>query len=161
MNDYRINDILHNHKFINYINRNEECEKDRIFCHHDLSHFLDVARIAYILNLENNLNYPKHIIYAAALLHDIGRWMQYEEGISHDEASAELARDILKDCCYSKEEINEIAEAIGHHRKDSEDKNNLSYILYFSDKASRNCFNCVAAKECNWSNEKKNRIIKY
>ncbi len=160
--DYdRINSILYNQKYISYINKNEKCEKDRIFCHHDLSHFFDVARIAYILNLENNLNFSKDIIYAAALLHDIGRWKQYEEGISHDAASAELAIDILKESGYSSHEINEIVAAISHHRKDSEDKNSLSYIIYFSDKASRSCFSCKAARECNWSEEKKNNIIKY
>jgi uncharacterized protein len=161
MNCDRINAILYNHKFISYLNKNKKCEKDRIFCHHDLSHFLDVARIAYILNLENNLNYSKDTIYAAALLHDIGRWKQYEEGIPHDAASAELAVDILEECGYSKQEINEIVEAISQHRKVNEDKSSLSYIIYFSDKASRNCFNCKAAKECNWSSEKKNNIIKY
>jgi uncharacterized protein len=157
----RINSILYNHKFLSYINKNEDYEIDRIFCHHDLAHFLDVARIAYIYTLENNLNYSKDILYAAALLHDIGRWKQYEEGIPHDAASAELAVDILDDCGYSKQETNEIVEAISHHRKDNEDKNSLSYIIYFSDKASRNCFSCKAAKECNWSHEKKNNIIKY
>jgi uncharacterized protein len=161
MNCDRINAILYNHKFISYLNKNEKCEKDRIFCHHDLSHFLDVARIAYIVNLENNLNYSKDTIYATALLHDIGRWKQYEEGIPHHAASAELAVDILEECGYSKQEINEIVEAISHHRKVDEDKNSLSHIIYFSDKASRNCFNCKASKECTWSSEKKNNIIKY
>lgn len=157
----RINAILYNHKFLSYITKNENCEIDRIFCHHDLSHFLDVARISYILNLENNLNYPKDIIYGAALLHDIGRWKQYEEGISHDAASADLASDILEESGYSKQEINAIVEAISNHRKTYDDKNSLSYIIYFSDKASRNCFSCKAARECNWPNEKKNNIIKY
>ena len=39
-----------------------EKEKSRIFCKHDLQHSLDVARIAYILNLEADLKIEKEII---------------------------------------------------------------------------------------------------
>ena len=39
------------------------------------------------------------MLYLAALLHDIGRGMQYTENVSHHEAGAELAKEILKDCC--------------------------------------------------------------
>ena len=70
-------------------------EQDRIFCRHDTTHFLDVARIAYIENLENGLGLAKEEIYAAALLHDIGRHLQYTRGIPHEQASAMEAEGIL------------------------------------------------------------------
>lgn len=161
MNQDRINAVLYNANFLKYLKYNEECEQGRIFCLHDLPHFMDVARIAYIINLENNYGFPKDIIYGAALLHDIGRWKQYNEGISHDEASAELAPDILVESGYNKDEIKEIIKAIKHHRKGYDDKSSLSYLIYFSDKASRACYSCRATKECNWSQEKKNSLIKY
>lgn len=47
-------------------------KKDRIFCGHDMGHLLDVARLAWIFNLEANQEISKERIYAAALLHDIG-----------------------------------------------------------------------------------------
>lgn len=44
-----------------------------------MSHLLDVARIAYIRNLEKGYGFRKDVIYAAAVLHDIGKALQYEE----------------------------------------------------------------------------------
>ena len=70
-------------------------KKDRIFCRHTPEHFLDVARLMYIYSLENKLNLSREIIYATALLHDIGRAQQYLSGISHDIAGAEIAGKIL------------------------------------------------------------------
>lgn len=49
-------------------------EKDRIFCRHTMEHFLDVARLMYLYNLEEHAGLDKELIYAAALLHDIGRY---------------------------------------------------------------------------------------
>ncbi|WP_242960989.1 HD domain-containing protein [Clostridium peptidivorans] len=157
----RINAILQNENYKIYLAKNEEIEKNREFCHHDLQHFLDVARIAYIINLEKNINIGKDMVYAAALLHDIGRWMQYEKGVPHDEASAKLAADILKVCGFNENEIKEIVAAILMHRKVSVDEESLSYLIYRSDKLSRGCFNCKAILECNWPEEKKNYNIKY
>ena len=77
----------------------QELEKDRIFCRHTPEHFLDVARLMYIYSLENKLNLSREIIYATALLHDIGRAQQYLSGISHDIAGAEIAGKILAESC--------------------------------------------------------------
>ena len=89
-----------------------EYEKDRIFCRHGVEHLLDVARIAYIENLEKNSGLSKEIIYGAALLHDIGRYLQYTEGIPHEKAGADLAGEILKDCGFTGKEQEEILGAI-------------------------------------------------
>ena len=151
-------------------------ESDRIFCRHTFEHFMDVARIAYIMSLEKEYKLSKDIIYAAALLHDIGRARQYEDGTPHDKAGAEIADKILSDCGFSDDERNMIVAAIISHRgsahegdihksdKYSEDTKNivatiLSTIIYKADKASRQCFRCNAQKECNWSMEKRNLEI--
>ena len=44
--------IIH---FIKYYRENEKIEHDREFCCHQITHLLDVARIAYIKNLEAGL----------------------------------------------------------------------------------------------------------
>lgn len=75
----------------------QELERDREYCHHDMEHFLDVARIAYIRNLELHLGFEKELIYLVALLHDIGKDRQYLEEIPHEIASAEIAKAILND----------------------------------------------------------------
>lgn len=157
----RICRIFNHKKFREYIKKIQMYEKERKFCKHDLQHFLDTARIAYVLNLEKKLNISKDIIYAVGLLHDIGRWMQYEGGIPHHEASANLCENILKDCAFNEEEIIEIKKAILNHRYKEREIEDLSSIFYRADKLSRNCFSCSSIEKCNWEKDKKNLTIKY
>lgn len=157
----RVNRIIRHPLWTGALLQIEELEKDRRFCRHDLDHFLHVARMAYIENLEQSLDIPKEHIYAAALLHDIGRGLQYEKGIPHDQASAALAQGILTDCGFGEEEKGAIIDAICAHRRPETAKgNDLPGLIYRADKKSRNCFHCPAEKECNWSREKKNTYIK-
>ena len=160
MND-KINLIIENHSFQYNLRKIEDLEKNREFCRHDMQHFLDVARLMYIMALENTLNIPKYMIYATAFLHDIGRGEQYENGIPHHITSVELAKNILQQCKYDKVEIDEILEAIGNHRNNTENLNSLSYILYKCDKLSRDCIHCKAIDGCKWLAEKKNLKITY
>ncbi|MGN0395668.1 MAG: HD domain-containing protein, partial [Coprococcus sp.] len=83
----KINAILNNHEYRSYINKIKENETDRRFCCHGIEHCLDVARIAYIINLEEKLDIKKELIYAAALLHDIGRADKSDAGKNHHELS--------------------------------------------------------------------------
>lgn len=135
----------------------EELEQTRRFCRHDRNHFLDVARLAYIENLEKGRGIPKEWIYACGLLHDIGRHLQYEKGIPHHEASGEIAGPILADCGFDSEEIRKILEAILAHRDpDTRKDPGLPGLIYRADKASRACFACASEPECDWPAEKKN-----
>lgn len=153
----RIDKICSHALWRSYIEKNRQLEKDRIFCGHDTDHFLDVARLAYIEDLERNLNISKELIYAAALLHDIGRHLEYLEGIPHDKASAMLAGDIMNDCGFDTQEQNEIISAIAQHRTaETAMKDDLAGLIYRADKKSRPCLFCRAEKLCNWSSQKKN-----
>ncbi len=137
-------------------------DDDRAFCCHDLTHCLDVARIGMILNLEEGLTIPKEMIYAAALLHDIGKHMEYREGIPHEQASAVLAPRILKDSGFDEPEVRLIVQAIASHRSAHiATAPNLSGILYRADKLSRPCHSCNASQECDWNSTKKNLQIQY
>lgn len=139
-----------------------QLEQDRIFCRHDIAHCLDVARLAYLESLEKHLGLEQGLIYAAALLHDIGRHRQYVDGTPHEQGSAELARSILTDCGYSPAEQEEIVSAILQHRlPETGAQNDLAGLLFRADKASRLCMFCGAAEACNWSQEKKNMSLKY
>ena len=155
----RANRILVHPLWLEEIRKIQELEKDRIFCKHTVAHFLDVARLAYIENLEKNLSYSKELIYAAALLHDIGRAQQYLDGTPHDEAGVMLSRPILQDCGFTAAEQTAILEAIAGHRK-SQTGSDLPGLIYRADKACRMCMFCKAQKDCNWSDEKKNLILK-
>lgn len=153
----RVNKILNNSKYKEYLSKNSLCEKDRVFCKHNLEHFLDVSRIAYIMVLEENMNVSKEIIYSIGLLHDIGRWVEYEGGEKHNRASYELSLDILEECDFNKEEIDTILSGILNHR--NKDSQGLNKIIYLADKKSRICFSCKAEKLCKWEKSKKNLDI--
>ncbi|MDD2973411.1 MAG: HD domain-containing protein [Lachnospiraceae bacterium] len=156
----RVNQILQNEEYQQNYYKNEECEVDRVFCKHDMVHFLDVARIAQIINLKEELLVSEELIYAAALLHDIGRHEQYRKGIRHEEASAVIARDILPQCGFDEKETDVILRAIRHHRTvEIKEQGNLDGILYRADKLSRACFACKAEKDCNWKGDKKNHQL--
>lgn len=156
----RPNCILQHPKYRACLEQVEQYEQDRIFCRHQTEHFLDVARIAWILNLEEEKHLAKDIVYAAALLHDIGRYIQYMDGTPHEQASADLAPEILADCGYLEEERAQILGAIAAHRNREEARREpLKDILYRADKASRACFACKAEAMCNWKEEKKNKEL--
>jgi len=158
----RVDKIINNECYRQCYNVIQQLEEERIFCGHDMIHFLDVARIAYILNLESGLKIDKEIIYATALLHDIGRHMQYIRNIPHHEASAQIAEGILKDSGFSQKETENIILAILAHRdKTGPGREDLSGIICRADKISRNCFDCNAQMECNWPSDKKNMLLEY
>ena len=92
----RINKIFKHELFVENLSKIKKYEKDRIFCRHGIEHLLDVARIGCIYLAEYKLQ-NGHVlsdiideyIYAAALLHDLGRAEQYE-GQAPGDASALL-----------------------------------------------------------------------
>ena len=156
----RVNGILKDPLYRTCLSKIALFERDRIFCGHDMAHFLDVARLAYIRALEENYSVSKELIYCTALLHDIGRARQYEDGTPHDEAGAAIAGQILNELGFSMEEMEAIIAAIRGHRAQT-DPTVLGKLLYTADKRSRNCFSCKAEPECYWSPAKKNMTIQY
>lgn len=145
-----------------HLARLAELERDRVFCRHGIGHLLDTARIAWIFNLEYNLGFRKEAVYAAALMHDIGKDEQYERGIPHEEASARIAREILDDmgAAFDESECDAIVAAIREHRRLPERASLLGTMLYDADKASRTCFACPAREDCSWSSEKMNLSVR-
>lgn len=156
----RIDRIWGHAKYQECLRGIEEQERHRPFCRHTPEHFLEAARLTYLLALENHVAVDKELIYAAAFLHDIGRHLQYEKGIPHEEASALLAEEILKDCGFTEEESWKILEAVQGHRTKQE-AGDFPGLFYRADKLSRSCFCCPARAECSWPEEKKNLHILY
>ncbi|MCM1527391.1 MAG: HD domain-containing protein [Bacteroides sp.] len=148
--------------FLHHLRQNEAAEAERRFGHHDLTHFLDVARIGEIINLESGLGIDREWVYAAALLHDMGRHIQYEDGTPHELASAEIAVQILRECGFADSEADVIIDAIKSHRDASvAGEDTLRGVLYRADKACRLCFACDVEQECHRSEDKKNRKLRY
>ncbi len=158
----RIDRILSHDLFIENLRANEAAESDREFCCHDMVHFLDVARIARVINAEEQFGVDVEILYAASLLHDLGKHLQYAKGIPHEQSGAEIAPFILRDCGFDEKETDVITAAIASHRDASvKDERSLRGVLYRADKASRACFACKVSEECNWKDSKKNLQIVY
>lgn len=149
----RINLLLTSSLYRDYLGMVEEKEKDRIFCRHGFSHSLDVARLCWIFLLEIGQPYERDVVYAAALLHDLGRCQEDSAAADtacHAVRSAQLAGPILAAAGYSLPEQKLITGAIAEHRNNEGAvfASSLSYCLSRADKYSRLCSGCPAAAAC-------------
>lgn len=153
------NNLFQNEDYQKYLENINVYEENREFCGHDLSHFLSVARIATIKSLEAGLSIPRDLIYTTALLHDIGRFVQYKDKTPHEIASHALAVLLLESLDFNTNEKAQILDAILNHR--NPEAQGFSHIFYESDKLSRECFSCPVAAQCDWSAKKKNLLIRY
>jgi uncharacterized protein len=100
---------------------------------------------------DNNLSgaqAAKEVVYAAGILHDIGRWRQYETGEDHSVIGAELAAEILERTNFTPQEIRVITRAIREHRSQREGMSTLGELLYRADNLSRACHECSAKNKC-------------
>lgn len=146
----RVNKILQHALYEEYITKNKITEAQRVFCRHGSDHGLSVARITYIFLLENKeTRLSKEVIYAAGILHDIGRWSEYETQENHALVGARLAAPILYDCGFSEEEVEIITQGIYEHRlKPSEAESVLGQALALADDWARDCKNCESKASC-------------
>ncbi len=137
-------------RFREYLSRINKHEAGRKFCRHDEQHLLDTARLAWILALEERLNFLRETVYTAAFLHDIGRWCEYEEAQEeHAAAGAALARPLLREAGFAEAEIGVITTAIAEHRLLPQHCTTpLGRILAAADDLSRRCFACALSAEC-------------
>ena len=108
----KVNDILNNTLYKENLERLLKYEEKREFCRHDLKHFIDMARIAYIMVLEKGLPYSKELIYAIGLLHDIGKVATQEEEGRHAIIGGDLAKK------YGESQV--VVNAIAAHHGDVE-----------------------------------------
>lgn len=159
MNLELTNKILVNETYRTELDNLRKLEKNRIFCCHDIQHFLDVARITMIICKEKGVDVVPDLIYSAALLHDIGRTREYTENIPHHIAGKETAEKILDETGCSHDMKNRIISLIVNHRNQQNEKNSLESIFYIADKKSRLCFACASKDICNWHEDQKNMNI--
>lgn len=148
-----IEHILADPQYRAHLEKNQLWEEDRPFCRHDFEHMLAVARIAYLLVLERNAGISREIAYAAGLLHDIGRWEQYQRGVPHADASAEAAEGILTRAGFDGGERALICRAIREHNakdgvKEEGKISILGMALQEADKYARLCWCCSARGNC-------------
>ena len=166
--------LIRDDEYRNRYDRIQDAEQNRIYCRHDMEHFLNVARLAYIDSIEQQLHIDKELIYLCALLHDMGRADEYEQGISHHEASVAYAGEILLRLGTDKSTIQAVCAAISHHGKrinlqeiDQDEKQwntttdkQLAILIARADQMSRNCYICNQKDSCKWNENEKNTNIK-
>lgn len=157
----RINALIEQHVYIDYMDKIIDLEKKRRYCKHGYEHGLNVARIAYAYLLEKgDGRLPKEVVYAAALLHDIGRWVEYETGEDHAEASARLALPLLEGCGFQSEEIHVILKGIREHRRHEDTTlSPLGEAIAKADDWSRDCRQCTVQTSCHKFNPRMKQII--
>lgn len=150
--------LLEDENYRKCMQKIQQLEVNRIYCRHDFSHCMDVARLACLYAQEHNLTVDQEQVYLAACLHDIGRVEEYHSGISHAEASVAMAGEILLRLAYDEQKTEEILYAIGKHRGDRAEVRGsiLADLLYRADHASRPCFLCAAADTCKWDIKRRN-----
>ena len=152
------NKILNNTTYRREMDALRTSEQGRIFCRHDIEHCLSVARIAMLLCMEHGIPADADTVYAAALLHDIGRTAEYTNGIPHQIAGKQLAAAILTECGCPPRQQDAIQNLIAAHRQ-PEGTISLEQMFYLADKRSRSCFACPAQGACNWEDEKRTMKI--
>lgn len=149
--------ILDHPLYDQYYQAIKQAEAERIYCRHDASHFADVARVAYILWLSGEVSCPEldslepdrvmEVVYAAAFLHDIGRFLEYaDKNLDHALESERLSRPLLQEAGFSHAEAEIILKAIKNHR--SGDTAGFDNLIYRADKESRLCYLCPALSGC-------------
>ncbi len=157
-------DLWTHPKHASYYRRLEELEKNRKYCKHDEQHFTEVYNVMKAINVQNACGYTDEILFACAYFHDIGRVVEYEEQISHNEASSVICREILLSLGWKEAEIAEICEAILSHRNRKPvdewlrlqaDIKSLADLLSYADQMSRCCFACDVRASCHWKEEEK------
>lgn len=145
----RVRAILDDSEYEHYLKLIDQAEAERVYCRHDYHHALSVARLAYLLALEEKLELPyelKPLIYAAGLLHDIGRWVEYVEGEDHCAAGARLAKPLLLRVGFNQGETRQILAGIREHRKPA--GSTLGRLLAEADDLCRDCYRCSASADC-------------
>lgn len=156
----RVNRILRDDRYRQYLSKNRAYEKNRSFCHHNFAHLLTVSRLTYLLLLEGECRLiSKEIAYSAGLLHDIGRWKEYRVEGDHAAHSAALAEELLKRAGFFPPERELILKAIAQHRrpKPGDHRSPLSRALKRADALSRTCFCCDARGDCHGLEQRPHR----
>ncbi|MHB1652452.1 MAG: HD domain-containing protein [Desulfitobacteriaceae bacterium] len=146
----RINQVIQGKDFQQYLQKTAELEQQRLYCKHGFDHLLAVARIACVYLLEHGENnFEKEIVYSAAILHDLGRWVEYQTGEDHAVVSARLAGPLLEENGFAPEEVRLILQAILEHRKHRDEcLSPLGKALALADDWARDCWNCAGQDTC-------------
>ena len=98
---------------------------------HGFDHTLRVTRLCERLGEEEGAD--MRVVLPAALLHDIARSLEEEQGIAHEKAVAVIAEEFLRSIGYEEALIPKITHAIRTHRYRSEIRPETLEAMILSD----------------------------
>jgi len=108
-----------------------EREMPKDMHYHSVKHTVDVVTQTELIGLGENINEEEILILkTAALMHDIGHILSYE---NHEENSCIIARELLNDFNYSTQQIENVCELIMSTKMPPAPKNILEKIICDSD----------------------------
>ena len=81
---------------------------------HGLDHVQRVVSLCEVIGKEEHADMM--VLLPAALLHDIARPIETQEGVPHEEEGARMAERYLRSIAYDEESIKKITHAIRTHR---------------------------------------------
>jgi len=114
-----------------YIRKRLVNELNPCYNYHDLNHTLDVANSAEIIAKHEGISERNiTILKTAALLHDVGIISQFKE---HEKHSVAIAKEILPQYGYNKEDIDIIAALIHATVMPQQPKNLMEEIICDAD----------------------------
>ncbi|WP_243152914.1 HD domain-containing protein [Sporotomaculum syntrophicum] len=108
----------------------------------------DPKENATAINISGVLRQVKEIIFAAGLLHDIARWVEYETCENHAFAGARMAGEVLSRAGFTGAEQRLIIRAIAEHRTGGTEASQLGRYICRADDLARPCFHCAARDDC-------------
>lgn len=152
----KIQGIINHPVFMDSIKQIELLEMERKYCKHDMKHFVAVTKIMTNINNKENLLYTDEQIHAAGLLHDVGKFIQYQTGEPHQYAGIDIAETIMSDVGFSQADISLVLTAIKEHSGWVK-REGFSELLRKSDKLSRQCYECQVSDQCKWPIEMRNK----
>lgn len=98
---------------------------------HGFDHTLRVTRLCERLGEDEGAD--MRVVLPAALLHDIARPLEEEQGVAHEKAGALIADEFLRSIGYDETLIPKITHAIRTHRYRSENRPETLEAMVLSD----------------------------
>lgn len=98
---------------------------------HGFDHTLRVTRLCERLGGDEGAD--MRVVLPAALLHDIARPLEEEQGVAHEKAGALIADEFLRSIGYDETLIPKITHAIRTHRYRSENRPETLEAMVLSD----------------------------
>lgn len=124
---------------------------------HGFDHTLRVTRLCERLGEDEGAD--MRVVLPAALLHDIARPLEEEQGVAHEKAGALIADEFLRSIGYDETLIPKITHAIRTHRYRSENRPETLEAMVLSDADKLDAMGAIGIARAFMQAGERNRTI--